>query len=699
MDFSIAGIFPMTCLMGFSYHSHILVVTIFPLVLILGFGSLYLSATQASASHKVAPPTLKAGTADKASLYLQAGLMVSFLSLPTSSTALFRTFHCKAFDNGEDYLIADYSINCASAAHQGFMIYSGLMFMVFPIGTPLVYFVLLRAARDRINPPAADSEFQAIRMRSEDSTLTHIRPMYAIYRPSMWYFEIIDVCRRIIMIGVLIFEDDLALRAAIGSIIAIVVAVAYREAEPYSSSTVNSLSTMATWLVAVVYLSGVVITGTPFEYESWALSLVLLGFFLVVIGMAVWLQVVKGSSRVEVEHKMLEQEAREIDLKLSLDEMIGNTDTIRKSELLAEGERLLNEQLDGMRGATNVSVVMTASGEKATHWAELGGMAIKKSFGFHEKDGFNETLYPCYVMEHTTMQAVSRLPFHEDALKADQLEELRNDTRAPSPSHTYFISQNWEGALGSGPGGQGKHPDNSLNTKLLWLKNIKKHLHIPQDVNVWIWIDVCSVPQTDKIAQRKAVSSLCYYCQLCTRFMPLVRNEAVWRQLHSATEAELDAAAGKEGETCCTLPAGNLEAYAGRGWCRVEVLAALCPKKTLTGKWRSGPINIRYRFHHDASNPGIGPMLKETPLFNPMEGGFTSETDRPIVVDITKRIAQRYKAYVSSGSHAWGETLDMSTLPTWLMDAGQKGVVAKITTSGSDDTYSVHEGSSVVPCA
>ena len=610
--------------------------------------------------------------------------MVSFLSLPTSSTALFRTFHCKTFDNGENYLIADYSINCDSSAHKGYMLFSGLMFMVFPVGTPLAYFFLLHAARDRINPRAADSEFQAIRMRSEDSTLTHIRPLYAIYRPSMWYFEIVDVSRRIIMIGVLIFVDDLALRAAIGSIIAIVVAVAYREAEPYSSATVNSLSTMATWLVAVVYLSGVIITGTPFEYEDWALSLVLLVFFAVVIGMAIVLQVVKGSSRVEVEHKMLEQEAREIDLKLSLDEMIGNTDIIRKSELLADSERLLNEQLESMPGATKVSVVMTVSGEnKATHWAELGGMAIKKSFGFQEKDGFNESLYPCYVMEHAAMQAVSRLPFHEDALKAGQLEELRNDTRAPSPSHTYFISQNWEGMLGSGPGGTGKHPDNSLNTKLLWLKNIKKHLHIPQDVSIWIWVDVCSVPQTDKIAQRKAVSSLCYYCQLCTRFMPLVRDAASWKLLHSTAEADIDASAAVDGATCCTLPAGNLEAYASRGWCRVEVLAALCPKKTITGKWRNGPINIRYRFHHDASKAGVGPMLKETPLFNPMEGGFTSETDRPIVVDITKRIAQRYKAYVSSGSQVWRETLDTSKLPSWLLDAGEKGAIAKIT--GSTD--------------
>ena len=74
--------------------------------------------------------------------------------------------------------------------------------------------------------------------------------------------------------------------------------------------------------------------------------------------------------------------------------------------------------------------------------------------------------------------------------------------------------QNWEGADGSGPGGEGRHPDNAVNSKLLWLQNMQRHLHIPETVSVWIWIDVISVPQTRKALQRKAVASLCYYCQV-----------------------------------------------------------------------------------------------------------------------------------------------------------------------------------------
>ena len=91
-------------------------------------------------------------------------------------------------------------------------------------------------------------------------------------------------------------------------------------------------------------------------------------------------------------------------------------------------------------------------------------------------------------------------------------------------------------------------------------------------------------------------------------------------------------------------------------------------------------VGLRYRFHHDANDAGVGPLLKDVTLRNPIEGGFTSETDRPIVVEITKCIAQRYREYITSGSSAWAETIDMGSLPAWVMEAGRPGAIAEIST-------------------
>ena len=66
------------------------------------------------------------------------------------------------------------------------------------------------------------------------------------------------------------------------------------------------------------------------------------------------------------------------------------------------------------------------------------------------------------------------------------------------------------------------------NTKLRWLKYLKRHLGLPTTRQVWIWWDIISIPQHDRNLQLKAINSLCAYTQLCTRFIPLVRSEAAW---------------------------------------------------------------------------------------------------------------------------------------------------------------------------
>ena len=151
-------------------------------------------------------------------------------------------------------------------------------------------------------------------------------------------------------------------------------------------------------------------------------------------------------------------------------------------------------------------------------------------------------------MPHEKMKSFPRMICHEDALEAGSIVVLRKDSHEPSPSHSYFVSQNWEGEDGSGLNGKGKHPDNSKNTKLLWLLNMKQHLCIPEATKIWVWWDWCSVPQRNRSNQQLAVQSLCYYCQMCTRFLPLVRDGDAWQKVH-----------GDTGESCNTLTAGQLD--------------------------------------------------------------------------------------------------------------------------------------------
>ena len=150
----------------------------------------------------------------------------------------------------------------------------------------------------------------------------------------------------------------------------------------------------------------------------------------------------------------------------------------------------------------------------------------------------------------------------------------------------------------------------------------------------------------------------------------------------------------KADDSCATLPTGEIDAYSLRGWCRLEILAALCPKKTISGAWRRGPINTRYRYHHNPADPGVGPKITASDISDPSRGRFTNEGDREAVWPLVVCIAQRYQEYADSGSQAWEETLLMQDRPKWLVDAGQLGVEA-VFDSNPSKVYPANTGQEV----
>ena len=143
----------------------------------------------------------------------------------------------------------------------------------------------------------------------------------------------------------------------------------------------------------------------------------------------------------------------------------------------------------------------------------------------------------------------------------------------PRGSSTYFVSHNWESA---------DHPDNDKGTKLAWLKNIKGHLRIHTDREVWIWFDYFSVPQKNRDDQNKAIMSLPHYTQLCTRILPLVRDARRWEELYNTKPSERIPGWSEWSTNQPTTSAlalapapapavrGDINTYYQRGWCQAE---------------------------------------------------------------------------------------------------------------------------------
>ena len=91
---------------------------------------------------------------------------------------------------------------------------------------------------------------------------------------------------------------------------------------------------------------------------------------------------------------------------------------------------------------------------------------------------------------------------------------------------------------------------------------------------LWVWFDIISVPQNDRVLQMKAIGnvphhsvlprsfkggnflpgSLCAYTHLITRFIPLVRDANAWLRIygevldfHSGTLATCDSCSRRTG--------------------------------------------------------------------------------------------------------------------------------------------------------
>ena len=128
----------------------------------------------------------------------------------------------------------------------------------------------------------------------------------------------------------------------------------------------------------------------------------------------------------------------------------------------------------------------------------------------------------------------------------------------------------------------------------------------------------------------------------------------------------------------------TLETYCTRGWCRLEMLAALSPKRFPTGLWRQGSVNMRFRWHHNPADAGAGPLLCAEHILNPITGRFTVMDDleavAPLVVALANRsnsvqrstvqtclkprtLANRYQEYENEGATIWDRTVDVRKRP------------------------------------
>ncbi|CAN0170750.1 unnamed protein product, partial [Ectocarpus sp. 4 AP-2014] len=237
-NFDLSWILSAGCVMDLDFHDRLLLSTICPIIALL-----FLAATY-SAGWRI-----NRGNAEALQLvwdrHVSMVLLLLFLVYSSVSSVVFQTYACDQLDGGGEYLRADYRIECDSSKHQGFRVYAGFMILLYPVGIPALYGALLFRARDVLEKDP-DS-------REDPPRVVSISSLWKPYRPAVYYYEVIECGRRILLTGLVVFiYPNTAAQIAITLIMTVVFAVLSEAIRPYAQAWDTWVSRVSH---AVVFMS------------------------------------------------------------------------------------------------------------------------------------------------------------------------------------------------------------------------------------------------------------------------------------------------------------------------------------------------------------------------------------------------------------------------------------------------------------
>ena len=119
-------------------------------------------------------------------------LLLTFLIYSSVSSTLLKTFACYKLDDGKNYLRADYRIECDYSRHKALKIYVGFMVVLYVVGIPTFFGILLYSNRESLIKNAR---------REEDKS---IKPITDLWNP--FYYEVIECVRRVLLTGALVLS-------------------------------------------------------------------------------------------------------------------------------------------------------------------------------------------------------------------------------------------------------------------------------------------------------------------------------------------------------------------------------------------------------------------------------------------------------------------------------------------------------------
>jgi len=180
-------------------------------------------------------------------------LGLTFLVLPSTSTRIFRAFACETFQYDDDtsrrYLYADLTLSCNSDEFETTQATAFAMLVLWPVGIPLLYAVLLWASRDALRTGTPTSLSRATTFLSAD------------YEAATFWWEPLEMCRKLTLTGWVLLIPGNAEQARV--IVALFVSIIFfglnLRFRPLKDEDNGSLTTLSHLALILLYTSVLVI--------------------------------------------------------------------------------------------------------------------------------------------------------------------------------------------------------------------------------------------------------------------------------------------------------------------------------------------------------------------------------------------------------------------------------------------------------
>jgi hypothetical protein len=290
------------CMVTINFYQKLLIVTLTPFAVVVFLACTYTVQLRrekvqvVATSVRVMVPARTARLEKALAKHFLAFLATTFLIYSTVSTAVFQTFACDVVDIAApniSYLRADYSIQCGTARHKAYKVYAAFMVIIYPVGIPALYAWLLWINKHKLNVMHESS----VRMlsRHRDVSLRPTRFLWKTYTPRMYYWEVVECIRRLLLTGAIVFiAPGTSAQAAIACILAVISMAVALYCHPHADSLDANIYTTGAMIVFLSMFLSLAINSdiSKEDHQSQKAFAIVLVILNIVLLLAAFVQIV-----------------------------------------------------------------------------------------------------------------------------------------------------------------------------------------------------------------------------------------------------------------------------------------------------------------------------------------------------------------------------------------------------------------------